>query len=266
MLTVQKLKPSITDIRDLIQRKEYVGYPHGSFVEGLLKNKAFDTSKLKKYRTLEQYDEALSKGSKNGGVAVIFDELPYIRLFLSNPKYCAKYTMVGPIYNTAGMGFAFPKGSPLVPDVSRAVLNVTGQDVMTRFEEKWLGKGATCVEQDGAKVISDSLTLDSFKGLFIVAAVASFSALILFLSIFLYENWDTLASHDSSIREKLIAMAKTFNEEKDNSSDASKRKPTTGEGMAVPATATANCPQCLATSDSQLAKWIFSHDERLSTT
>ncbi|XP_058226995.1 glutamate receptor 2.8-like [Rhododendron vialii] len=105
MLTVQKLKPSVTDIRDLIQSKEYVGYQQGSFVEGLLKNKAFDTSKLKNYSTLEQYDEALSKGSKNGGVAAIFEELSYIKLFLSNPKYCAKYTMVGPIYNTAGLGF-----------------------------------------------------------------------------------------------------------------------------------------------------------------
>ncbi|KAG5538085.1 hypothetical protein RHGRI_025242 [Rhododendron griersonianum] len=266
ILTVQKLKPSITDVKDPIQRKEYVGYPNGSFLEGLLKNKAFDTSKLKNYSTLEQYDEALSKGSKNGGVAAIFEELPYIKLFLSNPKYFAKYTMVGPIYNSAGLGFAFPKGSPLVLDVSRAVLNVTGQDVMTRIREKWLGEGATCAEQDGAKVASDSLTLDSFKGLFIVAAVASFSALILFLSIFLYENWDTLASHDSSIREKLIAMAKTFDEEKDNSSDASKRKPATGEGMATPAIATANCPQSLATNDSQLAECIFSHDEGLSTT
>ncbi|XP_058226988.1 glutamate receptor 2.7-like isoform X2 [Rhododendron vialii] len=265
MLTVQKLKPSVTDIRDLIQSKEYVGYQQGSFVEGLLKNKAFDTSKFKNYSTFEQYDEALSKGSKNGGVAAIIDELPYIRLFLSNHKYCAKYTMVGPIYKTAGFGFAFPKGSPLVPDVSRAVLNVTEQNVMTRIEEEWLGKRATCAEQDGARVTSDSLTLDSFKGLFIVAAVASFSALILFLSIFLYENWDTLASNDSSIREKLIAMAKTFDEEKDNSSDASKRKPPTGEGMAMPAGATANCPQSPA-SDSQLAEWIFLHNEGLSTT
>ncbi|KAG5538078.1 hypothetical protein RHGRI_025237 [Rhododendron griersonianum] len=253
ILTVQKLKPSITDIRDLIQRKEYVGYPNGSFLEVLLKNREFDTSKLKNYSTLEQYDEALSKGSKNGGVAAIIEELPYIKLFLSNPKYCAKFTM------------AFPKGSPLVLDVSRAVLNVTGQDVMTRIREKWLGEGATCAEQDGAKVISDSLSLDSFKGLFIVAAVASFSTLILFLSIFVYENWDTLASHDSSIREKLIAMAKTFDKEKDNSSDASKRKPATGEGMAMHAIATADCPQSPATSDSQLAESIISHNEGLST-
>ncbi|KAG5538083.1 hypothetical protein RHGRI_025240 [Rhododendron griersonianum] len=265
MLTVQKLKPSVTNISDLILSKEYVGYQQGSFVKGLLKNKTFDTSKLKDYGTFEQYDEALSNGSKNGGVAAIIDELPYIRLFLSNPKYCAKYTMVGPFYKTAGFGFAFPKGSSLVPDISRAVLNVTEQNVMTRIEKGWLGEGATCAEQDGARVTSDSLTLDSFKGLFIVAVVASFSALILFLSIFLYENWDTFTSNDSSIREKLIAMAKTFDEEKDNSSYASKRKLPIGEGMAVPATATTDCPQSPATSDSQLAEWIFSPDEGLST-
>ncbi|XP_058226997.1 glutamate receptor 2.7-like [Rhododendron vialii] len=78
--------------------------------------------------------------------------------------------LVGPIYNTAGFGFAFPKESPLVPDVSRAILNVSEQDVMTRIDEEWLGGGVTCAEQNGATVTSNSLTLDSFKGLFIVAA------------------------------------------------------------------------------------------------
>ncbi|KAG5563559.1 hypothetical protein RHGRI_006107 [Rhododendron griersonianum] len=269
MLTVQKLKPSVTDIRDLIQSKEHVGYQQGSFVQDLLKNQKFDPSKLKDYSTFEQYDKALSSGSKNGGVAAIVDELPYINLFLANPTYCAKYTMValvGPIYNTAGFGFAFPKGSPLVPDVSRAILNVTGQDVMTRIDEEWLGGGATCAEQDGATVTSDSLTLDSFKGLFIVAAVAPLFALMLFLSIFLYENWDTLSSKNFTIREKRIAMAKSFHGEKANSSDASKRKHPTGEGMAVPAAATIDCPQSPATSDSQIVELIFSHDEGFCTT
>ncbi|KAH7867348.1 hypothetical protein Vadar_032294 [Vaccinium darrowii] len=266
MLTVQKLKPSITDIRDLKQAKEHVGYQQDSFVAGLLKNKAFDPSNFKNYSTFEEYDEALSRGSKNGGVAAIIDELPYIRLFLSDRKYCAKYTMVGPIYKTAGFGFAFPKGSPLVPDVSRAVLSVTEGDAFTRIQNEWLGEGATCAEQDGARVTSDSLTLDSFKGLFLVAGVASLSALILFMSIFLYDNWDILASNDLSMRQKLVVMAKTFDEEKDNSSNASKRKTPTGESMAVPAAARADCPQSPASNNSQLAEWIFSHDEGFSST
>lgn len=103
MLTVQQLQPTITNVEDLIKNQEPVGYQDGSFVKGLLKKMKFDSSKFLNYSTLEQYDEALTKGSQNGGVAAIVDELPYIRLFLA--KYCGKYTMIGPTYTTAGFGF-----------------------------------------------------------------------------------------------------------------------------------------------------------------
>jgi len=63
----------------------------------------FDETKLKAYNTPEEYNEALSNGSHNGGVAAIFDEIPFIKLFLA--KYCSKYTMVGPTYKTGGFGF-----------------------------------------------------------------------------------------------------------------------------------------------------------------
>lgn len=137
---------------------------------------------------------------------------------------------------------------------------------MTRIEEEWLGEGSTCAEQDGSMITSDSLGLDNFKGLFLVAAVASLSAIVLFLSLFLYDNGDILASNDLSIRQKLVAMAKTFDEKKDNLSDASKRKTPTGESMAMPAAATADCPQIPAASDSQHAEQIFSPDDGFATT
>ncbi|KAL1539482.1 glutamate receptor 2.7-like [Salvia divinorum] len=73
MLTVQQLQPTITDTHDLIEEGEYVGYQYGSFVTGLLRNMNFDTSKFRSYRTLEEYDDALSKGSRNGGVAAVVD-------------------------------------------------------------------------------------------------------------------------------------------------------------------------------------------------
>ncbi|KAL2462510.1 Glutamate receptor 2.7 [Forsythia ovata] len=102
MLTVQQLQPTITDIYDLIKNGEYVGYLYGSFIPGLLMGMKFDSSKFRNYSTIEEYHEALTRGSRNGGVAAIVDELPYIRLFLA--KYCHKYTMVGPTYKAAGVG------------------------------------------------------------------------------------------------------------------------------------------------------------------
>ncbi|XP_058113303.1 glutamate receptor 2.8-like [Magnolia sinica] len=79
MLAVEKLQPTVTDIKTLIKNNEYVG--------------------LRPYSTVEQYAEALERGSGNNGVSAIMDEIPYIKVF--------------------------PRGSAMVPDISRAVLNLT---------------------------------------------------------------------------------------------------------------------------------------------
>lgn len=108
MLTVQQLRPTITDIHDIIKHGEHVGYERGSFVEGLLQELGFDRSKMRGYYPKE-FAEALDRGSANGGVAAIVHEVPYIKLFLA--KNCKSYTMVGPIYKNAGFGFV---SSPLL--------------------------------------------------------------------------------------------------------------------------------------------------------
>ncbi|KAI7732454.1 hypothetical protein M8C21_001984, partial [Ambrosia artemisiifolia] len=177
MLTVQQLRPSYTDINEIKRNGESVGYQENSFVKDMLKGMGFSDGQLKNYRTLEQYNNALELGSQKGGVSAIMDELPYIQLFLA--KYCTKYTTMGPTYKTAGFGFAFPKGSPLVHDVSRAILQVTEQQTLN-ISNQWFGAASSCDQQNGAKVNSDRLRLDSFKGLFLVAGLSSTSALLLF--------------------------------------------------------------------------------------
>ncbi|KAL1539478.1 glutamate receptor 2.8-like [Salvia divinorum] len=168
----------------------------------------FDTSKLRGYRTLAEYDGALSKGSRNGGVAAIVDELPYIRLLLS--KYCGKYTMIGPIYQTSGFGFAFQKGSPLVADVSRAILKLIEDEEMEKISRKWFREGG-CRGSDGttATVNSKRLSAGSFKGLFLVAGLSSSFALAVFLSGFVYENRGILSS-TASTKHKIHALARAF--------------------------------------------------------
>ncbi|XP_015878053.3 glutamate receptor 2.8-like [Ziziphus jujuba] len=125
MLTVQRLQPSFVDVNELRTNNDYfVGYLENSYVRGLLIEQLnFNESKLRHYNSPEEYHHALSIGSKNGGVDAIFEEIPYLRVFLD--KYCSRYTMVGPTYESDGFGFAFPIGSPLVPYISRAILNVT---------------------------------------------------------------------------------------------------------------------------------------------
>ncbi|MCL7024061.1 hypothetical protein MKW94_011546 [Papaver nudicaule] len=213
LLTVQQLQPTVTDIKDLIKNGDYVGYQTGSFVAGLMESMNFDPKKLKPYSNAEEYGDALNKGSRNGGVAAIVDEIPYIKLFLA--KYCtSKYTIVGPTYKAAGFGFAFPRGSPLVPDISRAILNVTEGDKMIAIEKTWFGNQVDCLEQrGGANLSSDSLSLDSFLGLFFIAGFTSVSAFLISVIIFLRENKNILASQ-LPVRQKLESLCKEFDKKK----------------------------------------------------
>lgn len=119
---------------------------------------------------------------------------------------------------------AFPRGSPLVSDVSRAILTVTEGEKYMRISEKWLGKeGTDCSLRSGTAITSDSysLTLESFQGLFLIAGLSSSIALIIYLFIFFRDNRQILAS-DGSILQKLTTMAKIFNvEKKKNNSSGS---------------------------------------------
>lgn len=217
MLTVQQLQPIVSDISDLMRNGEYIGYQTGSFLSQLLEFKKFDSSKFRYYSSFEEYDQALSRGSKNGGVSAIVAELPFARLFLG--RHCGKYTMIGPIHELAGFGFAFPRGSPLVSEVSRAVLNVTEGEKYASISKRWLGgeEETDCSRRNATLINSDSLTLESFQGLFLIAGVSYSSALIIYLFIFFRENKQVLAS-DGSILQKLNTMAKIFNVEKKSSS------------------------------------------------
>ncbi|PIA37057.1 hypothetical protein AQUCO_03100069v1 [Aquilegia coerulea] len=221
MLTVQKYQPTVTDISDLNKNGDFVGYQKGSFVYELMESMGFNVAKLRPYDTPEEYHIALRKGSRNGGVSAIMDEIPYIKLFLA--KYCKKYMMVGPTHRTAGFGFAFPKGSPLVPDISRAVLNVTQGDKMDAIDRAWFGTQVFCLDQGGSTITSDSLTLEDFKGLFLIAGVASSAAFLLFLLIFLYEQ-RTILTSEGSISQKISSMALKFDSEKDITSHGSKKR------------------------------------------
>ncbi|KAJ4754315.1 glutamate receptor 2.2 [Rhynchospora pubera] len=189
MLTVQQLTPTITDVNELLRRGDYIGYQDGSFVVALLKRLNFDTSKMRNYSTVDQYAEALAKGSANGGVAAIFDEIPYLKVFLS--KYCANHTMVGPTYKTDGFGFTFPRGSPLVADVSRAILNLTEGEHMMEIENRWFNNLSSCPSHN-TDLHSSSLSFRSFAGLFIITGAVSVLMLLIFIGRYIYKNWDKL--------------------------------------------------------------------------
>ena len=83
---------------------------------------------------------------------------------------------------------------------------------------------------------SGRLSLDSFKGLFLIAGLSSTSALMISILRFLYENKGILAS-EGSILQKIYAIVRTFDEEKDQSSDKESKK--TNDSLDGPGTAAA---------------------------
>ncbi|CAI0376359.1 unnamed protein product [Linum tenue] len=155
-------------------------------------------------------------GIKQGRIVAAFDEVPYIKLILA--KRCSEYMMIDPTYKADGFGFVFPKGSPLVPDISRAILNVTEGDSMTKIEETWIGKNNKCPESSTSPPIGNQLGLNSFWSLFLIAGVAAVSALCIFSVMFVYEHRkllfpskDDLHSNPSFWR-RVLNLFKTFDE------------------------------------------------------
>ncbi|XP_031280822.1 glutamate receptor 2.7-like [Pistacia vera] len=208
LLTVQRLQPTVSDVTELIKRGENVGFKQGSFVLGILKELGFKEKNLRVYGSVEECDALFKNGTANGGIAAAFDEVPYINLFLG--KYCSKYTMVEPTFNTAGFGFAFPLGSPLVPDVSRAILNVTEGPKMNEIKDAWFKKNS-CPDPS-TLVSSHSLGLNSFWGLFLIAGIVSILALIIFMAIFVYEHREVFKKSDprSSLWSRIRTLLRIF--------------------------------------------------------
>nr|DAD27617.1 TPA_asm: hypothetical protein HUJ06_029085 [Nelumbo nucifera] len=180
---------SLTSMLTLQTNGENIGYQAGSFVA---------------YNSVDECNEGLLKGTRNGGFAAAFDEVPYIKLFLASS--CSKYTMVGPIYKTDGFGFVFPRGSPLVPDISRAILHVTEGDKMAQIEAAWFEQQTNCADPDTFS--SNSLTMNSFRGLFLIAGVASLLALLVFLITFCYEHRHLIAK--VPWWKKIVILARIF--------------------------------------------------------
>ncbi|KMZ74963.1 Glutamate receptor [Zostera marina] len=225
MLTVENLqRPRITDLVSLLDNGDYVGYQCGAFLNNTLHDFGFSKSKIKCYNTSEEYNIALSLGSSGGGVSAVLDEVPYINLFLN--KHSSNYTMVVQTHKGFGMsntqqtsgygfGFVFPKGDPLVLDVSRGVLEVTQGTTIDAIDEKWFGARKMSNEEDHDYI---QLSFHNFWGLFVITGGASVIAIIVYLINFACSNWGEIKDvvfSDSSIKTK-ISMTATMFDKKDS--------------------------------------------------
>ncbi|KAK3437315.1 hypothetical protein EUGRSUZ_C01861 [Eucalyptus grandis] len=212
LLVLKNLQPTVTDVDQLLKSGENVGYQDGTFLHEKLQQMTSDYKRLVPYKSAQECDALLSKGSSEGGIAAAIDEVPYIKLVLS--QYRNKYTMI-PTFKNAGFGFVFPKGSPLVPDISRAILNVT-EGPMTKTEKAWFTLETNSLDSTSSNP-SNSLGLDSFWGLFLIAGVVAVLALLIYMVMFVKRNWHVISSSSASLRQKIVALGRRFYERDINS-------------------------------------------------
>ncbi|KAI7984632.1 Glutamate receptor 1.3 [Camellia lanceoleosa] len=179
LLTVQQIQ--------LASNGDYIGYKGQSYLQGVIvKNLNFTDSRLRIYSSPEEYADALSSGS----VAAIIDEIPYLKIFLA--KYSGSYAMVASESTTSGFGFVFRKGSPLVPEISRAIGQLRENGTLMRIEQAWFNSPPSLGSAQNSSVTNSSpsrLNFDSFRGLFLISGLSSASALVILSIQSLYQRW-----------------------------------------------------------------------------
>ncbi|CAL9227628.1 unnamed protein product, partial [Arabidopsis halleri] len=194
LLTSQQLHPTVTNINSLLTKGESVGYQRSSFILGRLRDSGFSEASLVSYGSPENCDALLSKGPAEGGISAAIMEVPYVRIFLG--QFCNKYKMVQTPFKVDGLGFVFPIGSPLVADISRAILKVEESNKANELENAWFKPiDESCQDpltnpDPNPSVSFRQLGFDSFWVLFLAAAIVCAIALGIFVCQFLRENPD----------------------------------------------------------------------------
>lgn len=191
MMTVQQIQ--------LDSKVNYIGYQKNSLplTYGVISNLNFRNPNLQPLGSPEEYAEALSRGSSNGGVTAIIDEIPYIKIFLG--RYSAGYAMIGSKSTTNGFSFAFSKGSTLVADLSQAIARLRAEEKLIMLENAWFKAQSDITFGDTTPNAVDRLSFAKFSGLFLITGISSALALAMFFIFLLHRNWHLLKKFDLNL-------------------------------------------------------------------
>ncbi|GLJ41426.1 hypothetical protein SUGI_0857450 [Cryptomeria japonica] len=209
MLTVKQIVPNVENLESLIAQNSPIGYQQGSFIDKyLVQQLGVDESALRPYSSAQESADALKKGPNNGGVAAIFEEQIFAqKIFLS--AGCNDYTRLGPVYKTGGFSFVFPKGSPLVSGVSKAILNLSESKEMQAIRKRWFNSTENKCNIESGGLDSNKMSLKDFWGILLFTGCVSFLTLVYYLCRLLYRfvHRNENSSHDKSISTRLRTFA-----------------------------------------------------------
>lgn len=174
IITVQRIQSSVVSIEYLQRTNAAVGCNGNSFIVQYLINVLhFKPENIKKINSIKDYPEAFEKGE----IQAAYFVAPHAKVFLA--EYCQGYTTVGPRYKLGGFGFVFRKGSPLVNDISEAILKVSESGKIVELEKHMLSFSSCNSSSIGISSGDASLGPEPFSGLFIISGCISAVAFLI---------------------------------------------------------------------------------------
>ncbi|PRQ33252.1 putative ionotropic glutamate receptor, metazoa [Rosa chinensis] len=208
MLTIQRLKPNVTDIEMLKRTNSKVGLDGDSFVVTYMERVLqFNSQNIITISNEFNYTEAF----KNGSISAAFLELPYAKVFMNH--YCKGYTATTPTFRFGGLGFVsciskrenipslnvlgktetnnkiitlqiFQKCSPIARDFTKAILELLEDGELKSLEDTWLTPNRDC-PNNASSDVPDSLSVKNFMGLYVISSATSTICLLLSFTILL---------------------------------------------------------------------------------
>ena len=97
----------------------------------------------------------------------------------------------------------------MVHDVSQAIMTPAVQQEMAWIERKWFGDPGACESKSGG-INSSRLGFSNFGGLFLITGMTSGLALLISLSIFVYQERDKLRAALSRTRSMSLQRLHTW--------------------------------------------------------
>ncbi|XP_011027731.1 PREDICTED: glutamate receptor 2.9-like isoform X2 [Populus euphratica] len=207
LLTVRRLQPNVTDIEWLKRNSLKVGCDGDSFVRNYLQNVlGFKPENIKNVGSEYNYEGEFESAS----ISAAFLELPYGKVFIGH--YCKRYSATTPTYRFGGLGF---KGSPIAADVSKAILKLSENGELKTLEERWFAPSRECSSSATDNDITESLSLQHFRGIYIISGTTSTICFLLFL-FRLLKNYHhqqdgdrgNATPSDKSVWEKTVTLAR----------------------------------------------------------
>ncbi|KAL5225539.1 hypothetical protein ABZP36_012178 [Zizania latifolia] len=184
LLTAQRLEDQAVTAESLRAGGAAVGCTNGSVVARYLQEVLlFPEHRIRRFSSDDDYRRALSSGA----VSAAFLRVSHAKLLIA--KYCDELMTVGPVYHVAGLGFVFSKGSPLLADISQAILEVFENGTIKRLETAMLSAYNCSATAKDATGDLYRLSPANFWGLFFMTLFVSTASLAVY-GVFFHHHHD----------------------------------------------------------------------------